>query len=330
MGDKKQRPVDSTRGDAWLKSGRVLFVRRFPRLCALALLSLLPHVAGPARAQVPAARRSGSKDVAELVQRVRAGHEDLAAIDALAALPGRAATDALSALLFEGLPDASTDRILQDFAERPRPSAFDALERMAGHRRAQVRVGALRAIATVAAHDAKLDARASELLAAGLRDSDAAVRGVAASALGARYERLDAALSGAMPRDSARPAKARDAAVRDLLLRALARGVPEAARAAGFATPEAELPKLYAALAGQPLTATLDACDAALARKGLSETAKLEVIARIGEIATPATKAFLAGLIAQRRFPMTSRIQRALVETEKRIEVNPGQVGGTR
>jgi hypothetical protein len=54
------------------------------------------------------------------------------------------------------------------------------------------------------------------------------------------------------------------------------------------------------------------------------------VIARLGEIATPATKAFLAGVIAARRFPPTSRLQRALIDTEKRIDARPASGGGAR
>jgi hypothetical protein len=284
------------------------------------LLALLG--ANAALAESPATRAASPQDVTGLARRVRDGADPLSAIDALSALPSRSATDALSALLFEGLPDASTDRILERFGERARPTALDALERMARHRRPEARVRALRAIAAIGVADPKLDAGTSKLLAAALRDSDTTVRGAAASALGARFERLDGGKS--------RAPSTTDAAVVDVLLRAVARGVPEAARAAGFATPEAELPKLHASLTGLPLTAALDAYDAALARKTLSEAAKLDVIARLGEIATPATKTFLASVIAARRFAPTSRLQRALIDTEKRIELKPAATGGAR
>jgi len=277
------------------------------------------------RADTPVGRPAEPGEVARLAQRVRSGDDPLAAIDALSAQPSRAATDALSALLFEGLPDASTDRILERFGERARPTALEALEQMARHRRPEARARALRAIAAVGAHDLKLDARTSELLAAALRDSDPGVRGAAATALGARYERLDSASGRGK---SSLPAS--DGELRRVLLRAVARGVPEAARAAGFATLEAELAELHASLVGLPLSAALDAYDAALARKTLSEVAKLDVIARLGEIATPATKTFLASVIAARRFPAASRIQRALIDAEKRIELKPAQAGGTR
>jgi hypothetical protein len=116
----------------------------------------------------------------------------------------------------------------------------------------------------------------------------------------------------------------------DVLLQAVALGVPEAARAAGLAVSEAALPRLHEALRGLPLTATLDAYDAALARSTLSEAAKLDVLARLGEIATPATKTFLKTLIAKGRFPLGSPLQRALIETEKRIVPPSVASGGTR
>lgn len=205
--------------------------------------------------------------------------------------------------------------------EKPRPELRDALEAVARHRRPGARVLALRAIAAAGMADEKLALSASKLLASALRDSDARVRGTAASALGQRFERLDrdAAKTKQMPAYEA---------VVDTLLQAVALGVPEAARAAGLAVPEATLPRLHEALRGLPLTATLDAYDAALARRTLSEAAKLDVVARLGEIATPATKTFLQTLIAKGRFPLSSRLQRALVETEKQIVPPPAAAGG--
>ena len=297
-------------------------------LCAVALLFASSGVAGSAAAlDVPtrAAARAGSpKEVADLAARARGANGALIAIDALSALGGSAASEALSALLRKGLPDASSDRILGKLAERPRPGALDTLELMARHRRPGARVLALRAIAALGVADAKLDASTSKLLAAALRDSDANVRGTAATALARRFERLDQAGS-----PTARAAQVNEL-VADVLVRAVARGVPEAARAAGWASPEATLPRLHTALTGQPLTATLDAFDAALARKTLSDAAKLDLLARLGEIATPATKAFLAGLIAERRFAADSALQRALIETEKRIVAKPAASGGAR
>lgn len=277
---------------------------------------------GQARATPAASPPAGAKQVEELAQRARGASDPRADIDALAALDGERATAALAGLLQGGMPDAGTDRILEKLVEKPRSGALDALERAAGHRRPEARALALRAIAALGMADTKLAASTSKLLAAALRDSDPRVRGTAASALGQRFQRVDDDAGKKKP--SAAPA----AGVTDVLLQAVARGVPEAARAAGLAVTEAELPRLHEALHGLPMTATLDAYDAALARHTLGEAAKLDVIARLGEIATPATKTFLSTLIAKNRFPLNSRLQRALIETEKQIVARPAASGG--
>lgn len=300
-------------------------MRRLPRLCALALLTgLWSQQAWATPITGPRPTRAGSpKEVAELAERAGGASDPLSAIDTLAALQGAEATRALAGLLESGLPDASTDRILERLAEKPRPELRDALEAVARHRRPGARVLALRAIAAAGVADEKLALSASKLLAAALSDSIATVRGTAASALGQRFERLDRDAA----KTKAKPAPAYEAVV-DALLQAVAHGVPEAARAAGLAVPEAALPRLHEALRGLPLTATLDAYDAALARHTLSEAAKLDVLAKLGEIATPATKTFLQTLIAKGRFPLGSRLQRALVETEKQIVRPPAAAAG--
>jgi len=275
------------------------------------------------------ARAGSAKEVGELVQRIESAGEPMpAAIDALGALTGSEATKALGSLLSGGLPDAGTDRILERLVEHPRPATLDALEAVARHRRPGARVLALRAIAALGMNDGKLAVSTSKLLAGGLRDSDARVRGTAASALGQRFERLDREAQGSRGAKPAGAAPKVYEGVVDVLLLAVARGVPEAARAAGLAVPEATLPRLHEALRGLPLSATLDAYDAALARNTLSEAAKLDLIARLGEIATPATKTFLSTLIAKARFPLNSPLQRALIETEKRIVPRPAATNG--
>jgi hypothetical protein len=324
----------------------VLGVRRLPRLCALALLIIAwsaPAAATPSTGNAPAqatlkrfepgepcpfSKPRSRSEVSSLAERIANEPEPFAAIDALGAREGSEASCALASLLGSGLPDAGTDRILEKLVEHPRPATLDALEAMARHRRPAARVLALRAIAALGMRDGKLGMSTSKMLAAGLRDSDPRVRGTAASALGQRFERIDRetkAVRGAKPAAKAPPVY--DGVV-DVLLLAVGRGVPEAARAAGLAVPEAALPRLHEALRGLPMSATLDAYDAALARNTLSEAAKLEVIARLGEIATPATKTFLSTLIAKARFPLNSPLQRALIETEKRIVPRPAAANG--
>ncbi len=267
-------------------------MRPAPLLCALALLaSAFAPLGSAARAQSAATRAAS------------------------AAAPKT--TQALVAEIRAGQPDAVTDQALEMLAKTPRREALELLAELTQHRRAGARLRAYRAIAALQARSAALQAQsaaaqgaASErsklaaLLARGLDDSDAAVRGACASALGEHGVGLDG-----------------DAIAK--LLRALARGVPEAGHAVGAVAPEAALANVHESLAGLPMQTRLDTYEALLKRDAVSERAKLDVIARIGEIASPLAKQFLMRLIAERAFAKRPTLQNAATETAKRIVAVP-------
>jgi hypothetical protein len=226
------------------------------------------------------------------------------AIEGLAAHPSPQADRLLAELVHEGASDSTTDAVLEALAAHPRPGTFELLAELSQHRRAAARRRAIIALAKLApSARAKEHGLTLELLIRALGDSDASVRGAAARALGERAEGRGPAL--------------------DALLRALVRGVPEAGGAAGRLAPETELPRLHAALETRPLAVVVDAYDALLARASISEAAKLDVIARLGEIASEGAKAFLRRLIDEKRFAKNSRLERAAIDTEKRIAPPP-------
>jgi hypothetical protein len=274
--------------------------------CALALLfstATLGWAGGAARAELAAQAGAARRSPLEALTRDARGADPAAArraIEALAAHASPQADRALAELVHDGAADNVTDGVLEALAAHPRQGSFELLAELTQHRRAQARLRAVAALSKLEpGARGKAQARIAEALIRALGDSDTNVRGAAARALGERSERSGAAL--------------------DALLRAIERGVPEAGGAAGRIAPDAELMRLHAALSTRPLTVVIDAYDALLARPSISEATKLDLIARLGELASEGAKAYLARLIAEKRFPKNSRLERATVDTHKRI-----------
>ena len=129
----------------------------------------------------------------------------IAGVDAMAVLGGEQGVAPLVDLLHRGPTDAVTDHVVELLGIIGHPSAIEELSNLLHHRRPAVRQAAVQALAAI--HDA----RVRVLLESALHDSDAAVRGEAAEALG------NTGATASVP----------------LLFRALERGVPEAAVAIG-------------------------------------------------------------------------------------------------
>lgn len=221
-----------------------------------------------------------------------------AAIEALAASRHPYAVDALAAFLRRGQPDALADHALAALGVMRLPRALGVLADFAHHRRAEARRQAYRSIARVD------DPAASDVLARGLRDSDSGVRGVCAEALGERHavETLD------------------------LLFLALDRRVPEAAVAIGRIGDARSVARLHDELGRQPIAVVLSADEAFLRRADLDERVKLDIVGRLGEVAVPAVKAFLEGMLATLDLRDLPRLRAALSDTARRIAVPPGPV----
>jgi hypothetical protein len=62
-----------------------------------------------------------------------------------------------------------------------------------------------------------------------------------------------------------------------------------------------------------------------LQRADLDEAVKLDVIARLGEVAGLSVKRFLERMLVDRDWSKQARVQRALADTAKRIDERPPQ-----
>lgn len=192
--------------------------------------------------------------------------------------PARAAAaTAVAKLLERGHGDAVTDRALETLGALGTPAAGAALRQYSQHRRPAARARAFAALGRVAGNDRAL----REVVANGLRDSAPEVRAAAARAL----EALRA--SEATP----------------LLLRALGRGVPEAALTLGAIGEPSSLEAYTAYLRKQPLDVMLTGYERYLQRPDLNEKAKLEIIARLEDVSGPAVLRFLSGVASRPQLP---------------------------
>ncbi|MFI5309289.1 MAG: HEAT repeat domain-containing protein, partial [Polyangiales bacterium] len=219
---------------------------------------------------------------------------------ALAALTEHAEASAVSALadaLHAGLPDALADRAIQALGGTRSSKALSTLAELTRHRRAGARAAAYAAASGIEGE------AADELIALGLRDSDANVRGLCARSLGERGARTQL----------------------DLLFRALERGVPEASPAIGKLAPAAGLERFHAQLGHAPMQVMLAGYEQILRRADLDEAVKLDVIARLGEVAGLSAKRFLERMLVDRDWSKQARVQRALADTAKRIDARPPQ-----
>jgi hypothetical protein len=215
-----------------------------------------------------------------------------AALDALGARSDRAAVVALRAFLIVGQADAWADRAIAALGNTRSPDARALLTELTQHRRPAARLLAYRGLAQIPG------SASDEALAQGLRDSDPAVRGLCATQLGERNARSKA----------------------DLLLRALERGVPEAAPAIGKLG-DAEMVARYGALLQRlPIDVMLGGYGEFLRRADLAEATKLEIVARLGEVAGVVVKRFLEQLVADGVGKGSASLELALRETAKRID----------
>jgi HEAT repeat protein len=219
-----------------------------------------------------------------------------AAVDALGAQKSRAAVMALSDFVRQGQADALADRALHALGNTRSPEALDVLAELTRHRRPGAREASYRAIAKIAGQ------RADALLGMGLRDSASPVRVVCARSLGERNAK------GQL----------------DLLFLAFDRGVAEAGAAIGQIADGPALPRLHERLGRAPIQPMLAAYEKLLLRPEVLESSKLEVIARLGEVATPNVKLFLQGLMAAHDWSKQLPVLRAMADTAARIAV-PGK-----
>jgi HEAT repeat protein len=219
-----------------------------------------------------------------------------AALDALGAQKSRAAVVALASFVREGQVDALADRAALALGDTRSPEALDVLGELTRHRRAGAREASYRAIAKIPG------ARADALLGTGLRDSASPVRVVCARSLGERSAKSQL----------------------DLLFLAFDRGVAEAGVAIGQIADGPAVSRLHERLGHAPIQPMLGAYEKLLLRADVPESTKLDVLARLGEVATPNVKLFLQGLMGSHDWSKQLPVLRAMADTAARIAA-PGK-----
>jgi HEAT repeat protein len=252
---------------------------------ALWLLAAWPKVAGASDGERKAAGGAAAGLLSEDPARAAA------AVDALGKRGDRAAVAALTAFLRAGQPDALTDRGLLALGATRSPDALAVLAEFTHHRRTAARAAAHAGAARIPG------AAADALLAEGLRDSDAGVRGSCARALAERGAKSQL----------------------DLLFRAFVRGVPEASFALGKLAEPASLPRFEEQLGRLPIQVMLAGYEQFLLRPDIDEATKVELVAHLGEVASLTVKRFLERLLAAQNWASRPRLLRALAETARRI-----------
>jgi HEAT repeat protein len=163
------------------------------------------------------------------------------------------------------------------------------------HRRAETRSRAYAALALLK------DPADAASIAQGLRDSAAEVRATSARALG--------------------ELRASDTA--PLLLRALGRGVTEAAPALGKLGDAASVDEFGKYLGKQSLAVMLAGYANYLQRDDLPEAVKLHIVAALEETSGGVVKSFLSDLLLNKKMVRSQKLQRAIIATIARIKVEP-------
>lgn len=186
-----------------------------------------------------------------------------------------------------GLPPELLDVAIDTLTVLGRPEAGPVLFELAEHRRAAVRLRAVQAIAAI--HPTGADRALTDALA----DSDASVRSAAASALG------ELGATGAL----------------DALFHALDRRIPEAASAIGHLARPAEVERFLGYLGQLPFPLVTPALGEMLQRSDLAERARLSIVHRLSELATPEVRAFLEGLVSN----LSGAVRRAAEDAITRI-----------
>jgi hypothetical protein len=104
--------------------------------------------------------------------------------------------------------------------------------------------------------------------------------------------------------------------------------VPEAALAIGRVADAPAIERLHGYLGHASLPPMLSAYEALLLRADVGEAEKLDIIARLGEVATPSVKGFLQRLAAgNHNWSAQLPVLRAMADTAARIKA-PGTPSG--
>jgi hypothetical protein len=192
-------------------------------------------------------------------------------IQSLGLLGNQQAAEALVQRVRRGLPADLLDLAITTLTALEQVNSGPLLFELLVHRRPEVRLRAIEAIAMINPNGA------DSAFVAALSDSDVRVRGRAATALG------EIGARSALP----------------TLFYALDRGVIEASGAIGRVIPADQVSRLTGYLNKLPLSTLGPALIQVLERKDIAEQVKLEVVARFQELGTSEAKACLMDFLSR-------------------------------
>lgn len=242
--------------------------------------------AGPASSAIPASIRPSVEALeSSSLEELRGGIEALGVSGEAAAVPH------LASRVRRGLPPELLDAALDALTALARPTAGPVLGELLRHRRPDVRRRAVAAIIACRGDDA------GALLGRALDDSDATVRSSAATGI----------------------AELRNRGAMDALFLALERGVSEATVAIGRMGNESEIQRVLGYVGRVPLDVLTPGFQEALIRTDLSERARLGVVQRLAELASPGVRQFFQTVLPALPSEAGS-IRRAIEEASARIQ----------
>lgn len=225
-----------------------------------------------------------------------------AAIEALEAEGGVAAQRALGARLRAGLPPALTLRAVEALAALKANSATPALSELMQHRRDEVRLRALQALAALAPRGEGL---VGGVMIAALEDPALEVRSTAAQVLSAAGQRR------AVP----------------ALLAAYDRGLVAAVPAIGKLAGPANVEPLLARVNDGVLDPLIPAFDALLLRADFPLQDKVGLIGKMSRIGSPSAQRYLVDVGERLKLSKQPRLEQALSNAVK--QAAPGEAVGS-
>jgi HEAT repeat protein len=214
-----------------------------------------------------------------------------AGIQSLGLLGTAEAVEPLAERIRQGLPPDLLETAIVTLMALGQPNAGAVLHELSMHRRPEVRLRAIEAIA------ATNPPGAERTLTAALSDADTRVRSAAAVGLGEIHA---------------------SSAVEKLFL-ALDRGNMEASGAIGKIIAPTDVPRLSGYLGQVPFRNLGPALAEVLQRTDVAEKSKLEIVARLQEVGTPEVKGYLGDLIAQSGQTLSPNLSRALLRAMQEI-----------
>jgi len=260
------------------------------RRAATAVAASLVLLAAVSQAR---AQRGRGREVNEAIERLgsESREEVRAGLEALGIAGSPRAVAPIAERIRRGLPPDLLEMAVDTLTILGRPEAGPVLFDLTHHRRAAIRLKAVQGIVATGPRGA------DRALIEALGDGDPAVRGAAAEGLGSL-----GATSGI-----------------DALFHAFERRVPEAAMAIGQLARPADVDRFLEHVGRVPFDQMAPALSEMLHRDDLADRAKLAIIHRLGELATPEVRGFLEDYVSSLDPGDDSRVRRAAEDTSARI-----------